>query len=304
MVIKSRIRGGGRALASYLLALGQNEQVRILDVDGMSRFSDKDLKNLLGDFSLNEQLTRSRQGIYHATVNPAESETMRDEDWLRATDILAEELGFSGQRRAIVLHRKHGRTHGHVAFERYSHDTGKMLGIAHNYRKQDKARARMEQEFNQRPTARRNPDREVMKERLTGIWKTTRDAGSFIKAARTEGYQIANGHGRIPYMVVDGNRAFNLIRHLDGIKTKEVRDRLKDTVLLSEREAMAFARTQRQVTHKDTYQTKPQPAKPEVATTEQDLPGKEKSARESFSENLAKLRTQQQAQRMKGLRPR
>jgi len=267
-------------------------------VDGTTQFTEQQFRDLLGDFSLQEKLTKSRQGIYHAIINPApeHSITMSDKDWQQAADILMESLpGFSGQRRAIVLHTKHSRTHAHVACDRYNVETGKMIPIPHNYKAHDKARARIEQTFNQQPTPLRNPHRAEMKATLTKLWQEQSTATGFIQAVKQEGYMISNGFGRNPYMVVDDTgRSFPLVRHLDGIRLKEVRERFKDTVLAEEKDAIAFMRTQQAVTGQRSAKARQQ-LKPDNETMEQNV------AKEAFKENLARMRASQQ-QRMKGPR--
>src|SRR5690606_9115875 len=106
-VIKARIRGGGRELAAYLLSYKTNESVRILDVDGQDSYTEQEFRDLLGDFSLNERLTKSSKGIYHATYNPPETlgEQLTDRQWLDAVVVLTQQLGFEHQRRAVVLHK-------------------------------------------------------------------------------------------------------------------------------------------------------------------------------------------------------
>ena len=289
-VFKSKIRGYGRQLANYLVAAGENEEVRILDVDGMADFEEADLKELLHDFSRNELLTKSRQGIYHMTINPPieASLAMRDEDWLLAADIAMEEIGFSGQRRAIVMHEKAGRRHIHVAIERYDHEQSKMKPIDHNYFKQLKAAAKLEKAFNYKPTSRRNPDRDRVTKDLTDLWKNSASGLTFLKNARKQGYVISAGYDRIPFMVVnEKGRSFNLVRHLEGIKIPEVSERLKEIVLPSEREAIAFIRTQESITGQKARQI------------QDTAPGEEKELRSAFAENLAKMR-QQQMLRPKG----
>lgn len=250
MIVKGRTRGGGRQLASYLLAMGQNEQVELLYVDGQSQFAEQDFRDLLGDFSLTEKLTRSRKGIYHASINPPEdfAHTMSKEDWQQAAQILAQELGFSDQRMAMVLHQKHGRQHLHVAFERYNHETGKSIPISHNYAKHLRAGRKMAQLFGLQPVPERNPRREPMKETLTRVWHETPDAKTFIREVKQHGYLVSKGYEK-PYLVIDDTgRSFNLVRHLDGIKTKQVRERFKGSVLMEEREAVAFVRNQQAIT--------------------------------------------------------
>jgi hypothetical protein len=246
MVIKGKIRGGGRQLASYLLAQGENEAIRILDVDGQRNFDQQDLRDLLGDFSLNERLTRSRQGLYHASINPSEEDAaeLTDAQWRQAADILAAELNFSEQRRALVLHRKGGRVHCHVVFERYDHGKQKMIPVDFNYKRHDKARAKMEQVFQHQPTPERNLRRPMMKKELSRLWHDCEDGKAFVKAARESGYAIVRKEGRAPFWVIDDTgRSFNLVRQLDGCKLKEARDRLGSVTLMDEKKAIALIRT-------------------------------------------------------------
>lgn len=290
MVNKGKIRGNGAALATYVLTKGKNESVRIIDVDGMAKPNTQDLKNLLRDMSLNEQLTRSKQGIYHAIINPSPHDReLTDFEWLRAVEIMGQELGFDGQRSATILHRKDSRTHAHIAFERYK--DGKMIAIDHNYRKHDKARARMEIEFGHTPTPQKNPRRGDMKTILTVLWQQTESATEFIKAARKEGLHIAKGQHRKPFLVVDAQRSFNLVRHLDNVTTKELRQRFNGSILMEEKDALALARTSSELT-KSKKQTQ--------EATQQQLPEQsqshetKQSNRDTFMENLAATRLQQQ----------
>lgn len=231
MIVKGKARGHGRQLVSYWLTLNDNERIRILYVDGQLHFCEKDLRNLLTDFSLNEKLTKSRQGIYHCFIRPEDhtSNRMTDNDWLWAVDVLAQETGFDEQRRAVVLHYKDGGVHAHIAFERYHHESGKMIPIHHNYRKHDRARAKLEQMFVERLTPQINKNRKAMKLTLTELWQQTTTAAEFIKTARQHGYLVTKGYDKVPFMVIDQMpRSFNLVRHLTGIGKREVWDRFKE----------------------------------------------------------------------------
>ncbi len=251
MVVKGKTRGHGSQLASYLLSMGENERVNLVYVDGQARVNAQDFRRLLGDFSLTEKLTRSRKGIYHASINPPEefSRKMSKDDWLQAAGILAKELGFSNQRMAVVLHQKLGREHIHCIWERYNHENGKILPVSHNYEKHLRAGREMAQVFSLRPLSNRNPRRDPMKETLTRLWTETPDAKTFIQQAKQHGYWLSRSQEKRPYRVHDDTgRSFNLVGHLKGIKTKEVRERFKGIVLMDEREAVAFVRNQQAIT--------------------------------------------------------
>nr|WP_262912274.1 relaxase/mobilization nuclease domain-containing protein [Algoriphagus sp. AGSA1] len=195
--------------------------------------------------SLKEQLTKSKQGLYHAQINPAyeEDRQMTDEDWHKAADILEHALGFEGQRRAIVLHEKKGRLHAHVVWERYDAETGKMKTISHNYKAHDQARQEIEKYLNQEPTPTRNKSRDDIKEVMTGLWDKTETGADFLKEVKNAGFCVAAGSGKRPFMVVDDKgRSFDLVRQLKGVRTKQVRERLDGEKLMDEKDAIELMR--------------------------------------------------------------
>ena len=245
MVIRGRTRGGGVQLAKYLLTQGENEDIHILDVGGRDRANDNHLRDALFSMSLTAELTKSDKGLYHAQINPAygDDRQMSREDWLKAADMLGKELGLEEQRRVMVLHTKKGRTHGHVVWERYDHEKKKMVSDSFSRLAQDRARVAMEQVFEQQPTPHRNAKRPEMKEMLSDLWGKLKSGTDFVKAAKHFGYVVAAGVQRRPFMVVDDTgRSFDLVRQLAGVKTKEVREKLKGEKLVAEKDAIALVR--------------------------------------------------------------
>lgn len=231
MVIRGRSRSNGAQLADYLLNSRENERARIIDIRGTAQ--PDSLKKSLLEMSLSSELTKTGdKGLYHAQVNPAigEDRPMTQDDWLKAADMLEERLGFTGQKRAIVLHEKKGRIHGHVVWERYDHDTGTLRSDSHNFKKHDQARAEIEQALGHVRTAQKadRVQEPSHKERLTQLWQDSPDGRSFIDAASRAGYFIAQRDDRRPFRAItpEGD-SVDLVRQLDGIKTKEVRDRLQ-----------------------------------------------------------------------------
>jgi hypothetical protein len=229
MVIKGRSRSNGVQLANYLLQSKENDRARILDVRGTAQ--PDDLLRSLREMSMTSELTkRGKLGLYHAQVNPAigEDQPMTYEDWLKAADILEQHLGFDGQKRAIVLHEKNGRVHGHIVWEKYDHDTGKLRSDSHNFKKHDQARAQIEQTLGHERTPQRADREPTDKQRLTQLWQDHPEGRGFIEAAEKAGYIVAQGNDRRPFRVVtpDG-QSLDLTRQLDDIKTKAVRDRLQ-----------------------------------------------------------------------------
>lgn len=231
MVIRGRSRSNGAQLADYLLNSRENDHARIIDIRGTAQ--PDNLKKSLLEMSLSSELTKTGdKGIYHAQVNPAigEDRPMTQDDWLKAADMLEESLGFAGQKRAIVLHEKNGRLHGHIVWERYDHDTGILRSDSHNFKKHDQARAEIEQALGHERTAQKadRVQEPTHKDRLTQLWQDSPDGRSFIDAAGRAGYYIAQRDDRRPFRAItpEGD-SVDLVRQLDGIKTKDVRDRLQ-----------------------------------------------------------------------------
>jgi hypothetical protein len=243
MVIRGKIRGNGGQLAGYLMKQADNDNVRVFDIRGTSQ--PNDLKASLLEMSLTAELTMSSRGLYHAQLNPAygEDKKMQAADWFKAADMLEKELKYEGQKRVIVLHQKKGRTHAHVVWERYNHEKGIMISDSFSRLAQDRARKDMENELNHKKTPHRNAKRPEMKKVLTEVWQKTKSGAEFMKASVQKGYVIAKGEMRRPFMVIDNTgRSFDLTRQLKGVKSKEVRDRLKNEKLQSEKEAIAAVR--------------------------------------------------------------
>jgi len=246
MVIKGRSRSNGAQLADYLQHSKANDHVRIIDIRGTAR--PDSLRRSLLEMSLTSELTeRGSKGLYHAQVNPAigEDQPMTHEDWLKAADILEAHLGFDGQKRAIVLHEKNGRIHGHVVWERYDHDTGTLRSDSQNFKKHDLARAQIEQTLGHVRTAQKadRSQEPTHQERLTALWQDNPDGRSFIKAAEQAGYHIAYRDDRRPFRAITPEgESVDLVRQLDGIKTKAVRDSLQPIRAELQTEADALQR--------------------------------------------------------------
>jgi hypothetical protein len=247
MVIRGGVRGNGAQLGRYLTERADNDNISVFDIRGTSQ--PDDLKMSLLEMSLTSELTMSDKGLYHAQINPAygDDKKMKPEDWIKAADILEDELKLNDQKRVIVLHEKKSRTHAHIVWERYDHTKGIMISDSFSRLAQDRARKTMEKELLQQPTPHRNTKRPEMKAVLTELWQKTATGAEFIKGSVQKGYQIAKGELRRPFMVVDETgRSFDLVRQLTGVKIKEVRERLKKEELKSEKEVIAAIRSSQQ----------------------------------------------------------
>ncbi|MFN4247915.1 MAG: relaxase/mobilization nuclease domain-containing protein [Flavipsychrobacter sp.] len=245
MVIRGNSRGNARQLSHYLLARKENEAIRILNIDGQDNPTAEELHQAIFMMGVSAELSRSEKGLYHAQINPAigEDKLMQDDHWLEAADILGKQLGLEQQRRAIVLHTKKGRTHAHVVWERFDHTNQKMVSDSFSRLAQDRARKEMETTFGQTQTPHRNKHRPELKASLSALWHQTGTGAQFVTAARRNGYIISEGSGRSPFMVVDENaRSYDLTRQLQGVRLKDVRQRLRGESLMGEKDAITLAR--------------------------------------------------------------
>lgn len=241
MVIRGATRGNGKQLAFYLLGEKENDKVTILDVDNKEGADKGDLIFALSSWSMMGLLTKTDQSLYHAVINPAygEDKKMTSQDWNRAADILAEETGFQNQRRAIVLHFKNDRTHAHVVFERYNHDKGIMIPNSFNRLAQDRARKKMEQEFDHKYTPDRNKSKPELKKEMLTIWQQTHSGTEFVQFCESRGYIITKTAQRRAFSIVDSNGiSYDLPRQMKGISTKDVAERLEGLKLPTDREAI------------------------------------------------------------------
>ncbi|HEY1022653.1 MAG TPA: relaxase/mobilization nuclease domain-containing protein [Flavisolibacter sp.] len=245
MVTRGNSRSNPRQLSFYLLDQKDNENIRILDVDGYREPDAAMLHRAVFMMGVSAELSKGEKGLYHAQINPAigEDARMTDDDWVQASNIMGRHLGLANQSRAIVLHTKKGRTHAHVVWERFDHEKGKLVSDSFSRLAQDRARKEMELVFEQKRTPHRNKHRPELKASLTELWQKTDTGAKFIREAKRKGYIISTGSGRSPFMVVDENgRSYDLTRQLKDVRLKEVRQRLRNETLIGEKEAITLAR--------------------------------------------------------------
>jgi phosphohistidine swiveling domain-containing protein/uncharacterized DUF497 family protein len=229
VILRSNIRSNGAQLADYLQKQGENELVEVFDVRGTTQ-SDNLRKSLI-EMSLSIELSgRTKKGLYHVVINPRPSEdkAITKEQWFRAAEIIEEQLGFTGQKRVMVMHKKEDRFHMHVVFERFCHETGLVISNRHSHRRETKARRIMEQEFGHALTAEKNLERVALKKLLGELWAKHSTGKEFLKAVEKAGYIIAREEGRRPYAIVNSaGRSFELVKEIPKVRTRQVRERLK-----------------------------------------------------------------------------
>ena len=255
MIVEGTSRAGPRDLARHILRTDTNEHVSVLEAIVPGETREEAVYNSLEQFQYMARLTNGTKGLYHANIDPRRGDTMREADWIRAVDILEEQLGFAGQPRVVVRHVKEGRAHCHVVWQRCDAERRILISDSHNYRKHELAAVKMEREFghahvqnrsfagrprdpdnarhfsDQRPlrvsfnqaawhkAQRSGLDPKQQRAEITTLFRHSDNGKSFRAALKSRGYQLAKGDKRPDtYFVVD--RAGEMHRLHDQISAR------------------------------------------------------------------------------------
>lgn len=251
MIIKGKSRAAPNELANHLGRADTNERIEILQLDSAGTTAEA-----FRDWQTYTLATKGKLGLYHANIDPDAKYEMTPQQWMRAVDILEEELGLQGQPRAVVMHEKHGRQHIHVVWARTDMETMRLRSDSQNYQAHERASLRMEQEFGhelvpgkhakrdreQQPefpraeathdewqqAERQNPEvggigHRDRKAQVTALYEASDTGAAFKAALEDAGYTLARGDRR-DFVILDGDaRVHSLGRQLPGLKAKELR---------------------------------------------------------------------------------
>lgn len=250
MIIKGGSRAGASDLAAHLQRVDTNERMEILGIRGTVA---RELEGALREMEAVSSGTRCKNPLYHASINVPIHERLGIDGWERAVDRLEEELGLTGQPRAVVMHEKLGREHVHVVWGRVRTDTLVAVADSHNYRKHELVARELEREFGhervQGAHAERDgvprPDRtlshaehqiaertgvdpKAVKAEITALWQAADGAEAFLSELEAAGYRPALG-GRRQYVVLDhAGTVHSLSRRIDGARAADLRQAFAD----------------------------------------------------------------------------
>jgi hypothetical protein len=245
MIVKGKARSGPAQLAAYLMRTNDGERPTILD----HGVNDDDLYRAFMVWDAAGEGTRGEKTLYHAQIAPEARYKMTPEQYLRAAEILAEDLGMANHPRRVILHDGGDKPHAHVVFQRTNLDTMTLWDDSFNYVKHERASKRMALEFGQElvPGKHANRDRKKQKDfprqkfnqddhqqaertgmtlderkaQITGIRKSCDDAPAFRNALEEAGYVLAKGDKRGFVLVDQEGEVFSLSKHVTDIKGKE-----------------------------------------------------------------------------------
>lgn len=299
MIIKGKSRAGPSQLARHLGRADTNERVELLEL----AWGGTSVQEAFRDWQVISEGTKGRLGLYHANIDPDAKYAMTRDQWLRAIEVLEEELGLQGQPRAIVMHEKNGREHVHVVWARTDMDTMKLRSDSMNYQAHERASLRLEQEFGHEhvpgkhakrdreaqpefPTAEAQHDEWQQAERggmnhrerkaqVKGLYEASDTSPAFKAALEDAGYVLARGDRR-DFVILDTDaKVHSLGRQLPGVTAKDLRAFMADIdpdSLPSVKEARAILRdTERPEPKRDPNQSGPSPSElPAPEATEAD----------------------------------
>jgi hypothetical protein len=256
LILKGNQRAGGQQLAAHLMNAFDNERVEIADVRGAVA---QDLSGAFAEWSAQARATRCKKNLYSLSLNPDQSQGhLTREQYFELLDRTERSLKLVGQPRAVVFHEKRDkdgvlREHCHAVWSRIDTEKAKAVQIAHDRlklrtvarefardhglelpdgMKKDGRRDR----FNDRAKQENLADRQ--QQERTGIskaqrmgdiatcWKETGNGAAFVQALEAKGYYLARGNRRT-FVVVDLNgEVHSLARQVEGVRTKELKERL------------------------------------------------------------------------------
>lgn len=251
MILSGGSRGGALDLALHLSNELDNERVEIASVRGATSAN---LYDALREWETISDCSNAKHGFYSLSINPdPQQREWTKNEWTRAIDHTEERLGLTGQPRAMIFHEKVGesdgnlRKHCHVVWSRISTTDNKLRAISdsHDRYKLRDAAKELTREFSLRIKRGRkskeayelaksqglNRDPETAAERketITKLWEKFEDPKQVAIALTQAGYVIAQGDRR-SFVVIDRDGEVHALpRQIEGMKTKQVRDRLGD----------------------------------------------------------------------------
>ncbi|TCO70992.1 relaxase/mobilization nuclease domain-containing protein [Chromatocurvus halotolerans] len=246
MILKASQRGGARALAKHLLNDRENDHVEVSDIRG---FISDELDGALLEIEAAAKGTKCRQYMFSVSLSPPESENVRPEVFELAAEKIEEQLGLSGQPRALVFHEKHGRRHAHCVWSRIDPQNMRAINLSFYKRKLNELSRSLflDHGWNLPDGFKRGQERspitftlaEWQQAKRTGkkaadikatfqeCWNKAKDRAGFQQALENHGYFLAKGDRR-GFVALDFDGEVYSITRMTEARTKAVKERLGD----------------------------------------------------------------------------
>jgi Relaxase/Mobilisation nuclease domain len=249
MIIKGNPAGSVGFWSKHLLRDDTNERAEVKEITGLLA---QDLPSALREMKAIADQSRSHGNfMYQANINPRDGEHLTPEQWKEAVDTLERNLGLEGHQRVVVEHVKHGRQHYHIIWNRVDVETLRVADMGGNWPIHNATARELEARFDLTPTPTPSNDKSADKKsapelyeiraaersgidpnairtELTELWNRTETGKEFAEAIEKHGFILAKGDRRDFCIIDEAGDAHSLARRLDGVKTKDVRERLAD----------------------------------------------------------------------------
>jgi hypothetical protein len=247
MIIKGNPAGSVAFWSSHLLRDDTNERAEVKEISGLLA---EDLPTALREMEAIASGSRSHGNfMYQANISPRENEHLTPKQWKEAIDTLEKNLGLEGHQRIVVEHEKEGRTHRHVVWNRVDVENLRVADMGGNWRIHTTTARQLEVRFDHTPTPtnfhqldrkqgaelwearaadRSGLDPAAIKAELSQLWRMADNGKAFAAAVEERGYILAKGDRRDFCIIDHAGDAHSLARRLDGVKVKDVRERMSD----------------------------------------------------------------------------
>ncbi len=252
MILEGNERGGAKNLALHLLK-EENDHV---DVHELRGFISDNLVSALNESYAVSRGTRAKKFLFSLSLNPPKSENVSTKDFEEAIGRVEQELGLTGQPRAIVFHEKQGRRHCHAVWSRIDTEAMKAIHLSHTKLKlMDISRDLYRHHGWTMPKgfirgAERDPnnftlaewqqakrigkDPKAIKNTIRDCWAASDTQGSFQTALKEQGYVLAKGSRKGAIVAIDQKCEVFSVPKWIGIRIKDVRAKLTDHEALPE----------------------------------------------------------------------
>lgn len=125
-------RGYGAELARHLLNPRDNDHVTVHAIDG---FVADDLFGAFAEAEAISGATQCQKCLFSMSINPLPDKVVTAAQFEAAIAQAEDQLGLTGQPRAIVFHEKNGRRHAHAVWSRIDGQKLKAINLPHYKRK-------------------------------------------------------------------------------------------------------------------------------------------------------------------------
>lgn len=246
MILKGSQRGGAANLARHLLRADENEHVELHELSG---FVAEDLPGALQEIYAVSRGTRCDQYMFSVSLNPPERESVPVEYFEKAISDIENDLGLSGQPRAIVFHEKEGRRHAHCVWSRIDAEEMKAINLPFYKNKLREVSRQLYFQYgwtmpqgmldakNRDPlnytlaqwqqAKRMGDDPKILQSLFQNCWAASDNKKSFEQALQGQGLYLAKGDRR-GYVAVDYRGEVYSLSRWVKVKTKDLKQRLGD----------------------------------------------------------------------------